>query len=261
VLKLVQISDIHLLVDTNGELLGVKTQESLQAVIDLIKRQHKDLDLILLTGDLSQDGSTIAYQRLAQMFKVFNLPTYYVPGNHDDSEAMLMAYPHENILNEKQIVQDHWQIILLDSHLPRKVHGYLDEIQLGFLDTCLKQYPDHHALIVFHHQPMKIQCAWLDKLGLTNAEEFWEIVKRYPQVRHVLYGHIHQENQQTLHNVTCYALPSTCIQFKPKQDHFGLDNIPPGYRYIELHADGQLKTKVERVAHYIGKFDANAKGY
>jgi len=102
---------------------------------------------------------------------------------------------------------------------------------------------------------------WIDKLGVQNADEFWKIISHYPNVKAVFFGHIHQVNQQTVHGIACYSVPSTCIQFKTNQNQFGLEKLPPGYRWINLYDDGHIETGVERIADYIGEFDENAKGY
>jgi Icc protein len=47
----------------------------------------------------------------------------------------------------------------------------------------------------------------------------------------------------------------------PKQDAFGLDHQPPGYRWVELYADGRMETGVKRTAEYVGEFLKEAKGY
>jgi hypothetical protein len=43
------------------------------------------------------------------------------------------------------------------------------------------------------------------------------------------------------------ATPSTCVQFKPHCANFTLDTIAPGWRWLELHADGTLTTEVCRL--------------
>ena len=40
------------------------------------------------------------------------------------------------------------------------------------------------------------------------------------------------------------ATPSTCAQFLPHAEDFALDRRPPGYRTLELRADGSLVTEV-----------------
>jgi Icc protein len=38
------------------------------------------------------------------------------------------------------------------------------------------------------------------------------------------------------------ATPSTCSQFKPGSDDFAVDDTPPAWRTLALHADGRLDT-------------------
>ncbi len=260
-IRIIQISDIHLLADTNGSLLGVNTQESFDAVIELVRKEKEPLDLILLSGDLAQDGSEIAYRRLSSLLKVLQIPIYFVPGNHDHLKQLAHVFPTDAISNKKQVIIKNWQLILLNSQVPGIVHGHLERSELDYLEQCLKAYPEHHAIIVFHHQPVPVGCAWLDKQGLTNDQECWQVLSSYPQVNTVLFGHVHQEFEQTVHGIKCYSPPSTCIQFKRKQDKFALENIPPGYRWLNLYADGRIETGIRRVKKYIGVFEENAKGY
>src|SRR5690349_10222369 len=93
-LRIIQISDMHLFGDRKGVLLGVNTNDSFQAVVDLILPEKNNLDLILLTGDLAQDGSFEAYRSIAEILQVFNVPIYFIPGNHDDDNVMNKAYPY-----------------------------------------------------------------------------------------------------------------------------------------------------------------------
>lgn len=258
--RIVQLSDIHLFEEPQKGLLGVKTNDSFNAVIDLIKKEQKP-DLILLSGDLSQDGSKASYLRIADQLKAFTVPTYYVLGNHDNAAVLNETYPLENITHHRHIVLKEWHIILLNSQKVGAVDGFLDQTQLNFLQHCLQMYPEHYAIIVFHHQPVPVGCAWLDKLGLTNADELWSIVKSFPKVHTILFGHIHQEYEGQKNGIQYFSTPATCIQFKRKQDDFGLEKLSPGYRWIELYSDGSLKTGVNRTADYVGIFDENAKGY
>lgn len=107
------------------------------------------------------------------------MPTYYVLGNHDDPKTLNETYPLGNIIQDRHIVLDNWHIILLDSQKMGAVEGFLEESQLKFLTQCLQQYPDHHSIVVFHHQPVPVGSAWLDRLGLTNAAELWAVLKKF----------------------------------------------------------------------------------
>ena len=261
VIRLIQLSDMHIFGDENSKLLGVNTRESFQAILNLVKQEYDKIDAFILSGDLSQDGSAIAYQHIAEVLNPFATPIYWVPGNHDDANVMSQVYPLHLVRNEKHILFNQWQIILLNSQKPGAVEGYLDDEQLDYLQQCLQNYPKHRALIFFHHHPLSVGCDWLEPIGLTNAKDFWSIIEKYSQVKSVFFGHVHQLFEAQVKNIPCFSIPSTCFQFKPKQEKFALEKIPPGLRKINLYVDGRLTTEVKRAAHYIGDFDEKAQGY
>lgn len=260
-LRVVQITDTHVYGDSAKSLLGVKTQESFDQLVQFLKLREKQIDLILLSGDLSQDGSKASYIYIANKMKEFAVPVYYVPGNHDDPKMITEVYPRENITHHRHIVLKHWHIILLNSQKPGAVEGYLDAAQLSFLQHCLQMYPEHHAIVVLHHHPISVGCAWLDNIGLQNADDFWAILAQFPKVHTLLFGHVHQEYQGQRNQIQYYSTPSTCIQFKRKNAAFALEQLPPAYRWLELHPNGLLETAVVRMNHYIGDFQENAQGY
>ena len=57
------------------------------------------------------------------------------------------------------------------------------------------------------------------------------------------------------------ATPSTCIQFHPNNDDFTIDNEKPGYRWLDLMPDGEIKTGVERVVEKSYSIDFESTGY
>jgi Icc protein len=259
--RIIQISDTHLFSGVDQALLGVKTRDSFHAVLNQLQMESNQFEFIIHSGDISQDQSIDSYQQFAAMLKSINRPVYYTNGNHDDETVISQIYPLESICNDKHIVLHSWQIILLNSQIPRKVPGFLDNTQLDFLKTCLTSYPHHFAMVLFHHHPVAVGCAWLDQLGVTNADVFWEVVSAFPMVKAVFFGHVHQQYEEIKNGIYCYSVPSTCIQFKPKQAEFGLEKNPPGFRRIALFDDGNIETEVVRIKNYIGNFDVNAAGY
>jgi Icc protein len=258
--RIIQISDMHVLAD-NEPLLGVNTTESLHAIIDYIKADAVEPDLMLLTGDMSQDESEASYIKIAALMKALAVPAYYVPGNHDDSEMMARVYPRDTIVEHKQIVLEKWQLILLDSHKPLLVEGYLAASELEYLEQCLKAYPHHHAIVVCHHHPAPVGSAWMDKIGIQNPDPLWQVLAAHPQVKLILFGHVHHQFEGEKQGIRYLSAPSTCFQFKPESDEFGLDYLSQGYRWLELHADGRFETGVRRLPEYIGRFEEKVVSY
>lgn len=257
---LVQLSDSHLFAEADGKLLGMDTQDSLQRVIERVLQEQPRIDLMLASGDLSQDGSAASYARFRQLTEVIPAPARWFPGNHDEVPAMQAACVGSDLL-EPVIDLGNWRIILLDSSIPGAVPGYLADRQLALLERALGEAPERHHLICLHHHPVSIGCRWMDSIGVRNPEALFAVVERFSQVRAMLWGHIHQEFDQLRNGVRLLASPSTCVQFAPGSEEFQVDSTAPGYRWLRLHADGRLETGVSRVTGIQFEVDYSVKGY
>ena len=112
----VQLTDSHLFADAEGDLLGLQTQASLDAVVDMVLEQISRMDLVLATGDITQDGSEAAYRRFIASSLRLPAPCYWIPGNHDDAE--LMARLGKPLgLTRDWVDIGNWRIVLLDSSI------------------------------------------------------------------------------------------------------------------------------------------------
>ena len=50
-------------------------------------------DLLLATGDLSEDGSRTSYLALRNYLKPLGIPVLALPGNHDDPGLLAEVFP------------------------------------------------------------------------------------------------------------------------------------------------------------------------
>lgn len=257
---LVQLSDSHLFGEVHGTLLGMNTRDSLQKVIELVRVQQSQIDLLLATGDLSQDGTLASYQQFRELTRQLDAPARWIPGNHDEPQIMAEAAVQSALLDSVVDIGN-WRVTLLDSAVPGSVPGYLQDEQLQLLARSLSEAPERHHLVCLHHHPVSIGCAWMEPIGLRNPEAFFEVLDRFPQVRAVLWGHVHQEIDQLRNNVRLIASPSTCIQFEPGSEDFKVGEQAPGYRWLRLLPDGRLETGVERVTGFDFQVDYGSDGY
>ena len=102
-------------------------------------------------------------------------------------------------------------------------------------------------MVVLHHHLLPTNSAWLDQHNLRNSHELAEVLAPFSNVKAILYGHIHQEVNSEWNGYQVMATPATCIQFKPDCQYFSLDTLQPGWREIELHSDGSIRTEVKRI--------------
>lgn len=246
-IQVVQLTDTHLFEDDTQTSKGVATVRSFEAVLAHMQRVSQP-DLILLTGDLSQDETAGSYQRLYRAIAPLNIPAYWIPGNHDQPPLMQQVLSQPPFSADKRIDAGEWVILLLNSAVPEQVHGELSAESLAWLKDNLESAGSRPVLISLHHPPVTIGSAWMDRINLRNADVFQHVIRPFPSVKGVLCGHIHQEFDQAIAGVRYLATPSTCVQFQPNFDECMIDgDRPPGFRQLTLHPDGSFATHVIRV--------------
>lgn len=260
--KLLQLSDTHLFAKRDQRLKGVDTYETLQAIVALASREE-GCQAAVLTGDLSQDETAESYLKVAELVSGLNLPVYALPGNHDEKAHMheIFGRSAADIRLAGNFRAGGWLVVLLDSAVPGKVEGHVCTDELARLEGLLQDNQSSHTIIFLHHNPMPVGAVWIDDIGVTNAEQFFDVVDRYRQVRAIVCGHVHQEFAGERNGIKLLSTPSTCVQFKPRAAEFAVDELPPGFRIIELSEDGNVGTAVKRLDRLPAGLDLSRQGY
>lgn len=244
---ILQLTDLHYLPEPTDTKEGINTQQSFCQTLKYASSQHNHIDLLLLTGDLTQDPFLPAYQRIYAELEKYNTRTLCLPGNHDDLAYMQQVFNGKHINCDKRIQFGHWQVICLNSKKAGSQGGYLATDELNFLIDTLKKHPDLYTLIAVHHHPLPTKSQWMDTMTIENNDELFSILRNYTQVKAITCGHIHQVLEIKKDNLLILGTPSTCFQFKPLCDDYTLDQKPPGYRTLLFYPDGKIKTKIHRI--------------
>ncbi|MDT8398656.1 MAG: 3',5'-cyclic-AMP phosphodiesterase [Pseudomonadales bacterium] len=264
-IRLIQVSDTHLFASPEGLMVGMKSDEGFQAVIESIRQQQKHIDIVVCTGDISQDASVSSYLRFDQTISSLGAPHLWIPGNHDALDNIRQAIGTDSCGLDKRQRLANWELLMLDTCVEGMIHGHLSEAELMFLDRHLEQQTQRAdippVVICLHHNPLPVKARWLQKHALQNSEEFLAILDKYTHVKCVLWGHIHQEFDEVRKGVRMLASPSTCVQFHPENNLFALDDQNPGYRWLDLFPDGHLQTGVVRVSDRTFDIDFSSVGY
>lgn len=239
-IRLIQISDCHLSADPAALYRGINADESLQRLLPAIKafQPHG----ILATGDLSQDTSALAYQRLNGYLRTLNSWLIAIPGNHDHPTRLKQ---YLNGQTSDRIELDHWRIIGLNSYAGDCPQGALPEESL----TRLMEIPtDKPVLLAIHHHPCAVGTAWADRFPLTNGGELLELLDRLPQVKALCFGHIHHVWQGQRRHYRLLSAPATSINTLPGCERFTADQLGPAARWLRLNPDGRLRSGILRPA-------------
>ena len=258
---ILQLTDFHLLPRPDQRFYGIQTWRSFEDTLQAALLRYPHPDLVLLTGDLAQNSLPETYQRLDPIIERLPAPAILLPGNHDHPSFLEKTFGWSSKVSDRIRNLGQWMVIPLDSCTPGAPGGHLRASELDELEGALNQALDRYVLIALHHPPIATQSAWLDTMQISNSGSFKRLIDQYPNVRAIVFGHIHQEWCSRWGETILMGTPSTGFQFAPKSPTFRLDPIPPGYRWIELGADGALSTRVHRLKQLPEGFDPEAKGY
>lgn len=260
-LAILQISDLHILPNLGQTLLGIDTEHYFHEILNHAMALGIAFDLLLVTGDLAQDPCPASYQRILERLEQCPIPAICLPGNHDDLSLMQGILNTDKVSCQKQAMFENWQLICLNSQIPNSPDGELSPQELVFLKHCLLKHPDCHALVAVHHHSLPTGCAWLDTMMIKNSSQLFELIGRFPQVKAITNGHIHQLMDTMVDNVRVLAAPSTCFQFKPNCEDFCVEPTAPGYRTIMLYADGSVSSETFRLAQPLAELELINNGY
>lgn len=268
-LSILQLSDLHILAAPEDKMLGINTEHYFHACLEQAVRLRSrqafaakpHFDLILLTGDLAQEPTPASYRRILASIQAYQTPCVCLPGNHDDYALMQKVFNTDSINCRKQVLLGNWQLISLNSQIPGKPGGRLSNEELDFLGSCLSENPDRHALIAIHHHCWETKSPWMDTMIIENSGELLAITDKYPQVKVITTGHIHQIMDIKTASLRVLGVPSTCFQFTPGSTEFSVSNTAPGYRLIDLYVDGRVESEVIHLLEPLVGLQTDTHGY
>jgi len=260
-LRVLQITDLHIKPHLGDTMFGINTEIFFQQTLQHAYDQHGHFDLILLTGDLAQNPSGDSYRRIFQHLLSYETPCLCLPGNHDDF-SLMKKYLNQGMVSCGKILQmGGWQIIALNSQKPNSAVGELPTSELAFLERILTSNVNLPTLIAVHHNCIASGSPWLDTMQIQNSEEFLSLIQAFPQVKAVAFGHVHQELSSSLNEIAIFGTPASCFQFAPNSIEFSIDDIEPGYRIFNLFADGSLQSECHRAPINMAHLDRTAHAY
>ena len=252
-LHVLQVTDCHLLPSPDATLLGVRTADSLAAVLDAACTERTP-DAVLATGDLAQAPTPATYALfLTTLARYYTGPLLCVPGNHDHGATFADALPMADLrLGD-------WVLAGVDTHVDDEVGGAVSPGELVRLRRALDVGGGNDwRLVAGHHCPVNLGCAWLDAHRIDNGDELIDVLAA-TDVRAYVFGHIHHE-AEPLGRIPLYGTPSTCFQFSGDSPSFAIDDAMPGYRWLRLDQDGSVDTEIRRLDNYDLGLDLTDRG-
>jgi Icc protein len=195
-MKIIQISDSHIRDRSEALVYGVNPRQRLSLIIDRILTNESNFDFIVITGDISDDGSIDSYKYVANLLKKINKKIYFINGNHDLKKNLISEFSKFNLfLKIEETLIGNWLFIGLDTCVEGKDFGLLskDEIQrLNFLVNKAKRL-GNNCIIFIHHHPILVGTPLIDDCPLINNKEFISIVEKNSHIKLIMTGHVHND--------------------------------------------------------------------
>lgn len=212
-----QISDTHIAQRGRGPDALFATARHLEEAVGHLKALPEKLDALIVSGDLVDAGSPAEYLRLRSLLSPLDTPIYLIPGNHDDTDQLRVAFGDWGYFpaaGKLHYTVDHLPVrfVFLDSSVTGRTHGHLGERQLAWLDERLAQQPGQPTVIVLHHPPFHSGIRRMDLWCLSDAEDFSAVVSTHSQVERVVCGHLHRAMTRRFGGTIVQVCPSTAQQ-------------------------------------------------
>lgn len=200
---LAQISDLHIKPAGHKAYGVADTLLALKSCVSTINRLDPQPDILLVSGDISDDGSLASYKLAADELSKLAIPVYLVPGNHDQKDNMARGFSnHLYLQNRLQTQNDKYicyainkyplTILAMDTVTPGLHGGGLDMERLEWLNAELEKSSDKPVLIFMHHPPFPSAIAHMDQEIFQEVEAFSKILRNHPHVLRLTCGHIHR---------------------------------------------------------------------
>ena len=255
---LAQLTDTHIVdpAASTDELL-VDNNERLALAVARLNAETVRPDVVVATGDLTDHGSEVEMDLLAELLSPLEMPVLALPGNHDLRETFRAAFDqpwasdrHLSWAVDIGSDDDAIHLIGLDTILPGTHAGMFDEERQAWLGAALDAAADRPTVIAMHHPPFRTGIHWMDATGLGRMEEFVATVAGRPNVVRILCGHIHRPITTTVAGITTTIGPSPIhhveLDLDPRAPVELIDD-PAGYQLHHRH-DGNWVSHIRFVA-------------
>ncbi|TCC25133.1 metallophosphoesterase family protein [Kribbella speibonae] len=200
--------------------------DGVSALCGLLHDVRRDLDLVVVSGDIADDGSAAGCTTVRDLVGQFaaerGIPHVYCTGNHDRREGFTAALGHghlgpdgapigraagiDEVIAAVSSVAG-LRVITLDSLVPGKPYGVLGRDQLDWLAAELSTPAPAGSIVVLHHPPVWTDAVPYQRSAVLQEPEALGAVLANTDVQAVLCGHLHHQLTAQLANKPVWVTP------------------------------------------------------
>jgi len=249
IMLIAQISDPHITPPGEKAYGVAPTADSLALCIQNINQIEPKLDIVLVTGDITNDGKVESAEHAKSLLSNLNCPYFITPGNHDSRDVLISVFkdqigePQEDFIN--YVIDEHeLRLVAIDTKRAGFPGGELCAKRLSWLEDRLLEDEQRPTIIFMHHPPVECGVLETDEDGFEGAEKLGRLIARFNNIKALVCGHIHLPTCTAWHGAIVSTAPSTGMKLsldltmqRPSEFFLGA----PGY---QLHYFSKNKNLV-----------------
>jgi 3',5'-cyclic-AMP phosphodiesterase len=238
------LSDTHF--TASGVLHDIPTAPALAAALEAL--EELPLDALVHTGDIVDMGEPAAYAAIRAATEAVTgrtgWPVVWAAGNHDLRaslrEHLLGLPPTEEPLDTVVHVRG-LRLVSIDTSIPGRVEGGLEEEQLEWLRSVLAEPTEHGTVLALHHPPLPVEVTAMARLHLTGQDRLAAALAG-TDVRAVLGGHLHYATASVLAGVPVFTVPALAYTIRLTAPRSGVTGADGGRAVgvLSLYDDGRV---------------------
>ncbi len=239
--RVIWLSDVHYM--STGEINAHDTRLRLSAALDAIVNDFGDADAVLISGDLTEDGTPEDYAGLAKHLSRLPMPVLTLIGNHDVRPALQAALPNGSgsFRHFTHEIGDD-VILALDTFDGLSAPGRLCPERMAWIRDALDRFKDRRVLVAMHHPPVRLGLPNQDQDRVVEGDQLMDLLADHGRVAHVLCGHVHRSIQTFLKGIPVTAARAVSYQAPAMRPEWDWDSfIPspeaPSFAIVDLDPD------------------------
>jgi 3',5'-cyclic AMP phosphodiesterase CpdA len=155
-----QVTDLHLHADA-----GHPNLARFALVLAHLASLRPLPDLLVLSGDLADDGALESYRHLEGALEAWPGPVRFALGNHDRRDHFRAVFGDSHFTDgyvQGRSTLGELQVVILDSLEDGRHGGAFCEARAGWLRQAVQDSAGAPLLVFMHHPPVGVGIPWID---------------------------------------------------------------------------------------------------
>ncbi len=243
---IVQISDLHV----GSQFL----QEKFDILVDEVNQLNPDV--IVITGDLTNEGLMKEYEKSKSLIEQFNTKKIIaISGNHDYRNTGYLLFKRFFPFQTIHELNDDVVLVTVGTARPDRNEGEVGYRQNLWLERTMKKYKDKIKIVAMHHHLIAIPDTGSDQLTVVDAGDVLRTVLD-TNVDVVLCGHKHRPwawNFRTLTVVNAGTATSERVRGL-FENTYNILTIEQGKVQVDLKIVGGKRVPIDDIVNNYSQF-------